>query len=126
MITELGKFLRKLRIDENETLKQMAVKLNITPAYLSAIENGKRTMPEAKSKELITLYKLTEDQQKEMHVAMLGSVMKIELNIENISTQQRLMLFEVKDNFKNIDDVTAEKIIKLIKANNTLDKTQKV
>ena len=36
----LGKFLRKLRIDHDEYLKDMAQKLNISISYLSAIENG--------------------------------------------------------------------------------------
>ena len=33
-LTEFGKFLRKLRIDNEELLKDMAIKLNTTPAFL--------------------------------------------------------------------------------------------
>ncbi len=43
MLTELGKYLRRYRIDNGLLLKDMANALNITPAYLSAIENGKRS-----------------------------------------------------------------------------------
>ena len=45
MLTNFGKALRKLRIDNNELLKDMALKLEVTVSYLSAVENGKRGVP---------------------------------------------------------------------------------
>jgi transcriptional regulator with XRE-family HTH domain len=46
MITLLGKVLRKLRIDKNMLLADMAKKLNVSSAYLSSIELGKREIPQ--------------------------------------------------------------------------------
>ena len=40
MLTNFGKALRKLRIDNNELLKDMALKLEVTVSYLSAVENA--------------------------------------------------------------------------------------
>jgi len=45
MITEYGKFLRKLRIDQGQILKTMAEKLGVSSAFLSAVENGKKKIP---------------------------------------------------------------------------------
>jgi len=45
MLTAYGKFLKKFRIDRNEKLADMAAKLEISSAYLSAIENGTREIP---------------------------------------------------------------------------------
>ena len=42
MLTALGRFLRKIRIDRNELLKDMADKLEVSASFLSAVENGKR------------------------------------------------------------------------------------
>ena len=39
MATEIAKFLRKIRIDSDESLGYMAEKINFSAAYLSAIEN---------------------------------------------------------------------------------------
>lgn len=47
MLTNFGKALRKLRIDNDELLKDMASKLGVTVSYLSAVENGKRDVPSA-------------------------------------------------------------------------------
>ena len=45
MLTSIGKFFRKLRIDEGEILKDMAEKLGVSVSFLSAVENGKKRMP---------------------------------------------------------------------------------
>ena len=45
MITAFGKFLRNLRMDIGELLLQMAEKLDVSPAFLSGVENGKRKIP---------------------------------------------------------------------------------
>lgn len=41
MLTEFGKITRKLRIDNDILLKDMADALNISAAFLSKLENGK-------------------------------------------------------------------------------------
>lgn len=46
MITTLGKELKKLRIDLGINLVEMARELKISSAYLSAIETGKKRVPE--------------------------------------------------------------------------------
>lgn len=43
MLTAIGKFLRKIRIDRNLLLKDMASGLGVSPAYLSTVETGKKT-----------------------------------------------------------------------------------
>lgn len=58
MLTDLGKYLRKLRIDNGELLKDMADKLEISCSYLSSIETGKKKLTEQIKKKLIYTYKL--------------------------------------------------------------------
>jgi HTH-type transcriptional regulator, competence development regulator len=58
MMTAYGKFLKKFRIDRNETLADMAGKLDISPAYLSAIENGTREIPAKMSPNIKQAYDL--------------------------------------------------------------------
>lgn len=58
-LTELSKFLRKIRIDHNERLKDMALKLNVSPSFLSQIERGGKIMPKSLVNLLIEKYRLT-------------------------------------------------------------------
>lgn len=43
--TELGKELRKIRIDEDERLLDMAERLGKSSAFISAVERGSKTPP---------------------------------------------------------------------------------
>jgi transcriptional regulator with XRE-family HTH domain len=44
-LTPFGKALRKLRIDRDMLLKNMAEGASVTPAFLSAIEAGRKPIP---------------------------------------------------------------------------------
>lgn len=47
MLNEFGRICRKLRIDHNELLLDMATYLKVSPAFLSKAENGKAKPPVA-------------------------------------------------------------------------------
>ena len=52
-LTELGKALRKLRIDREMRMKDMAKAMGVSVAFLSAVELGDKTMPMDKLETLI-------------------------------------------------------------------------
>lgn len=72
-ITPFGKHLRILRIDIGETQKQMAQKLNVTAAYLSAVEIGKRSIPDYFCKAIAEAYQLDAKQKTELFEAAIRS-----------------------------------------------------
>ncbi len=45
-MTEIGRVLTKIRMNNNESSKDMARKLYISPSYLSSIESGNRKVPD--------------------------------------------------------------------------------
>ena len=69
MLTEFGKILRKLRIDRQELLRDMAKNLEVSSAYLSAVETGKRKIPIDWCSKISTLYKLDPDTIRELEWA---------------------------------------------------------
>ena len=66
MLTRFGKRLRTLRIEENQRLKDMADKLGVTAAYLSAVENGKRRVPDSWIATLTDEYGLSPEEEREL------------------------------------------------------------
>lgn len=87
MVTEFGKALRKLRIDRNEYIKDMSEKLHISVAYLSAIETGKRTIPENIIGGIARAYRLEQDEvgalnelkdksNREVRISLIGKTKK--------------------------------------------------
>lgn len=65
-LTEVGKFLRKLRVDNGELLKDMAIKLNVTPSFLSMVETGRRNIPKKWEEEIKEIYSLSLKQKEEL------------------------------------------------------------
>lgn len=65
-LTEFGKFLRKLRIDNGELLKDMSIKLNVTPSFLSMVETGRRSVPKKWEEEIEKIYSLSLKQKEEL------------------------------------------------------------
>ena len=69
MLTEFGKVLRKLRINRQEILKDMADTLKVSSAYLSAVETGKRRIPTDWVSRISESYSLSQDEQSELQYA---------------------------------------------------------
>lgn len=60
MITEFGKALRKLRIEEDERLLDMSKRIQKSSAFISAVERGDKSPPMDFEELVISAYKLTE------------------------------------------------------------------
>ena len=89
MLTSLGQFLRKLRLENGEILKTMAEKLGVTSAFLSAVENGKKKMPLSWYEKLPLLYTFSEQQQDALKKAVMESSDIVELNLHNVPFGRR-------------------------------------
>ena len=76
MLTSIGKFLRKLRMSNGEILRDMAEALEVSSAFLSAVENGKKKMPEGWRKKLQTIYSLSADKPRNCRRLLLIPIMR--------------------------------------------------
>lgn len=114
MLTELGKFLRKLRIDRGEYLKDMAENLNVTVSFLSAVENGKKRMPSSWNNRICELYKLGKDQMEEFTRAIADSEEKVEMNLKEANEMNRCLAVSFARRFSDFDERKIEKIIRLL------------
>ena len=89
MATELGKFLRKLRIDTDEILLDMANKLKVAPSFLSSVENGKKRMPSGWNKLISELYSLNDEQKSEFERAIANTETQIILSFDDSDEANR-------------------------------------
>lgn len=64
-MTDLCKFLRHLRVDRGERLKDMASKLGCSPSFLSGVENGHKNMSIKMAQKLVDVYKLDAEKSLE-------------------------------------------------------------
>ena len=114
MITSLGNFLRSLRIENGELLKTMAEKLEVSSAFLSAIENGKKKMPTSWEEKLVSIYHLSHQQLYDLKKSVAETNNTIELNLKDTSSQNRALALSFARHFDSLDEETGKKIIKLL------------
>ena len=110
MLTSLGRFLRKLRIDRNEILADMADKLSITASFLSAVENGKRSAATAWRNVLVKAYRLDTSEQAALDKAFVETVKEISIPAEN----ERRSQVEVSFAFaRRVADLSEDKLAEI-------------
>ncbi len=115
MLTDFGRYLRKLRIDCGELIRDMADKLGVTASYLSAVETGKRNIPEAWVDEIVTKYGLDGSAKSDLTKAAANSAKVIKLGLDEVSADRREAAILFAREFKDLDDATILQIRDLLK-----------
>lgn len=63
---ELGNTLHQIRLDRTETLKDMAGKIKVTPAFISNIEHGRKEPPSGFDSRIEDAYSLHSDEVSQL------------------------------------------------------------
>ncbi|MFV5215108.1 helix-turn-helix domain-containing protein [Azonexus caeni] len=104
MLTELGKVLRKLRIDLGETLVQMAEQLDMSATMLSAIETGKKKVPAGFINRLTMVYpKLTGQRASLESLANLANG-EAKVSLDDASTEDAELVTELARRFADLSN----------------------
>jgi len=115
MRTSIGDFLMNLRMSQNQRLKDMAEILGVSSAFLSAVENGKKSMPDFWVKKVQTEYNLTDEQVDEMKNAALESQSTIALNMKDATSLNRELAVSFARQFDEMDEETSKIILQVLK-----------
>lgn len=112
--TSFGEFVRILRIKHHEVMGDMAKVLNVKVPFLSAVENGKKNVPSGWIEKITTHYGLNDLEKKKLEVAIEESKTQYKIPTENAGIYQRRAAMQFARSFDEMDDETAEKILKLL------------
>ena len=112
MITELGRFLRILRIKTGDSLRTMSEKLGISASYLSSIENGKRNIPVGFEKEIIRSYVMNDDDKNKLMDAMYKSMDQYNVDLSSMDEKKKQVLFSITEG--DLDENTINKLCEVI------------
>lgn len=89
MITEFGKYIRKLRIDNTITLRSMADAMGMSASYLSSVETGKRNITTKYFSAVVAYFQLTGSQVTELQELADISRNEISLSLRKANRGQR-------------------------------------
>lgn len=112
MTTAFGKKLRKIRVDKDMLLKDMADELKVSCAYLSSVENGKRDVPQEWIKKISKLYSVDFSELNELAFCSNKST---KINLSQKNSRANSMLYSFARKFDNLDDDEIEKISEILK-----------
>lgn len=114
MLTAFGKALRKIRIDRNLLLKDMADGLGCSSPFLSAIESGTKKIPDDMIERISNVYKLTEEEVRSLEVGRDQSVKEVKMELKGYCEQDRELALAFARSFESLDASQKEKLKKVL------------
>lgn len=122
-LTPFGKFLRRMRIDASQTLKEMTVEItsksgySISSAFLSSIELGRKPINKELINSIIKTYSLNEEKIKQLNESAEQSVLSIKI-IPNSENRELVTQFA-----RQLNDLNPSQIESILKTlQNSQDK----
>ncbi len=113
----LAKFLRRLRLENDEFLKDMASKTGVSISFLSAVENETKKMTDSLIEKIIECYDLTKEQEEELRIASMEANKETTIYLDSLNDNQTELTYRFARRINSIDDDTLLKIKKLLEDN---------
>lgn len=111
---KLSILLKKIRINNNEMLMDMANKLNISSSFLSAIENGKKKVPEDFKEKICSNYSLTPDEIKDLNEGISINNDEVDFNLSKLSGSKKELAISLGRSFDSLSDKTIDELLDII------------
>lgn len=119
MLSAFGEYTRELRKKANESLRTMADKLDISPAYLSIMENGRRTATKEIVETIGKVYGLTDEEVKDLQNLANIANQRVELEIEEMNEAQAEVSLVFARKIKDADPDLIAKLRKVLEDEST-------
>ena len=113
-MTDFGKLLRKLRIDYNEVLYDMAKKLKVSPAFLSSVENGRKSAPPNWVPVIVEKYSLNSKQAKELQKAADLTTRHVRINLEKANNSKRELALAFARRFEGLNKEQRNEMLQIL------------
>lgn len=104
MISKFSICLREIREKENESLRKMAARLGITPAFLSAMEVGRKTIPFEYLEKIKSIYNLSEEQSIKLENSIYETNNRVNLELDIMNDAQKNISIMFARKIKNADE----------------------
>lgn len=105
-------------MDKGELLLDMAKKLDVSPAFLSGVENGKRKIPEAWLSKISDLYRLSKERSARMKECYYDSNNEIEIELNGLQDSRRSLAIAFARKLSSISQSDLAKIQKILDKEN--------
>ena len=111
--TKFGEFMRVLRVKNHEVMGDIAKMLGVSVPFLSAVENGKKNVPEDWINKLKSHYILNNVEVNELLNSVEQSKTQMKLDLTKTSSFKRAAALQFARSFEGMDEETALKIMQI-------------
>jgi len=116
--TKFGEQFRILRIKHHEVLADATKFLGATGSFISAVETGRKNVPEKWLDLISDHYSLNERQRSELAKAIEDSKTTVKIDMVAVSEVKRSVALQFQRSFDGLDEETAKEIMEILNRNN--------
>lgn len=110
MISKFGVCLRTIREQEKDSLRQMAIKLGVSAAFLSAMEVGRKTIPVEYVDKIKGNYVLTQEQEIELENSIHETNERVPIELAAMNEAQKDISLMFARKIKTADEELLRKL----------------
>lgn len=110
MISKFGICIKKIREKENDSLRQMAIKLGISAAFLSAMEVGRKPIPVEYLDKIKAIYNLSHEDEIELENSIYETNERVPIELEAMTEAQKDVSLMFARKIKTADDELLKKL----------------
>lgn len=108
-LTPFGKAVRKYRVDQGETQLEVAQAIGVSVAFLSALETGKKNVPDEVLTKIASHFNLTVTDTENLRRDAWISRKEVTINMQNINNRDRELVAGFARKFKE-NELTKEQL----------------
>ena len=116
-VTEFGKMLRQIRKYKGDSLRNLAEKLGVSAAFLSAMEIGKKKIPTEYADRICEIDSLSDEQKQNLEDSISISNNRLLLDLNGLNRQQKEASLTFARKIKSADPDLIEKLMKALDEN---------
>lgn len=115
--TPLGKLLRLIRVEVNFTQSQLADKLNTTASFISAVETGKKGLPETMVTVLLSDFQLLPETSRKLKAFAAIQKESFSVKVDRDTTwEKRKLAYLFSKKLGDLSDQQVEAIVDILTA----------
>jgi transcriptional regulator with XRE-family HTH domain len=111
----LGKFLRKLRVDEDEYLKDMSERIGVSISFLSAVENETKKITPKMIDKLVEEYSLNSGQEDQLRKYAMEANNEVDIDLSKLNENGIDLTYRFARNVTNLSDNDIELIRSILR-----------
>lgn len=117
MASAFGLVMKKIRTKTGDSLRTCATKLEVTAAFLSAMEVGRKSIPMTYCDKISNLYGLNEEEHIELYNSIVETNEHVDIEISKMNEAQKEVSMAFARKIENSDPELVEKLRKVLEEN---------